>query len=85
MLSASVLSSAQANADADQAHNLIKEMGVWVAPFVMAPINTRNVHRTNALLGHKYGAGLVYEEMMVTGPGEKGDFIENADKGFYAV
>ncbi|CAN1552636.1 COG3268 Uncharacterized conserved protein [Caulobacteraceae bacterium] len=60
---------------------LDEEMGVWVAPFVMAPINTRNVHRTNALLGHKYGAGLVYEEMMVTGPGEKGEAMANAIAG----
>ena len=53
-------------------------MGSWVAPFVMAPINTRNVHRTNFLLGHPYGADFVYEEMMVTGPGDKGEMIANA-------
>ncbi len=52
-------------------------MGSWVAPFVMAPINTRNVHRTNFLLGHPYGADFVYEEMMVTGPGDKGEMIAN--------
>ncbi|MFM9851236.1 MAG: saccharopine dehydrogenase family protein [Sphingomonadaceae bacterium] len=40
--------------------------GVWLAPFVMAPINTKNVHRSNALLGHAYGADFVYDEMMVT-------------------
>ena len=27
----------------------------WVAPFIMAAINTRNVHRSNMLLGHQYG------------------------------
>jgi short subunit dehydrogenase-like uncharacterized protein len=53
-------------------------MGSWVAPFVMAPINTRNVHRTNMLLGHPYGADFVYEEMMATGPGDKGEMIANA-------
>jgi short subunit dehydrogenase-like uncharacterized protein len=53
-------------------------MGSWVAPFVMAPINTRNVHRTNLLLGHPYGEGFVYEEMMATGPGDKGEMIANA-------
>jgi short subunit dehydrogenase-like uncharacterized protein len=53
-------------------------MGSWVAPFVMAPINTRNVHRTNMLLGHPYGTDFVYEEMMATGPGEKGEMIANA-------
>lgn len=51
---------------------------VWVAPFVMAAINTRNVHRSNFLLGHAYGADFVYDEMLVTGPGEKGEAIANA-------
>ena len=40
-------------------------IGAWVAPFVMAPINTKNVHRTNFLLGHPYGADFVYDEMTV--------------------
>ncbi|VXC83747.1 Saccharopine dehydrogenase [Sphingomonas sp. T1] len=44
----------------------------WVAPFVMAPINTKNVHRTNFLLGEAYGADFVYEEMMVAGLGDMG-------------
>ncbi len=50
-------------------------LGVWVAPFVMAAINTRNVHRTNALLGHAYGRDFVYDEMVITGPGEQGKAI----------
>jgi len=44
----------------------------WVAPFVMAPINTKNVHRTNLLLGEAYGADFVYDEMMVAGLGDMG-------------
>jgi short subunit dehydrogenase-like uncharacterized protein len=37
----------------------------------MAPINTKNVHRTNFLLGHSYGADFVYDEMMIApGVGE---------------
>lgn len=52
--------------------------GVWVAPFIMAAINTRNVHRSNILLGHAYGADFVYDEMLVTGPGEKGEAFANA-------
>jgi short subunit dehydrogenase-like uncharacterized protein len=47
-----------------------KELGVWAAPFVMAPINTKNVHRTNMLLGHQYGSDFVYDEMMLTTLGE---------------
>lgn len=53
-------------------------IGAWVAPFVMAPINTKNVHRTNFLLGHPYGQTFVYDEMLVTGPGEKGEAAANA-------
>ena len=53
-------------------------LGVWVAPFVMAAINTRNVHRTNFLLGTAYGADFVYDEMLITGLGEKGEAIANA-------
>ena len=44
----------------------------WVAPFIMAPINTKNVHRTNFLLGEAYGADFVYDEMMVAGLGDIG-------------
>ncbi len=50
-------------------------LGSWCAPFVMAVINTKNVHRTNQLLGHRYGADFVYDEMLVTGPGEQGEAI----------
>lgn len=42
------------------------EAGVWEVPFVMASINTKNVHRTNYLLSHPYGADFVYDEMMYT-------------------
>lgn len=52
--------------------------GIWVAPFVMAAINTRNLHRSNLLLGHAWGTDLVYDEMLITGPGDKGAAIANA-------
>lgn len=51
------------------------EMGVWLAPFVMAPINTKNVHRSNALMDHAYGEDFLYSEMLITGPGEKGEAV----------
>ncbi|WP_320818827.1 saccharopine dehydrogenase family protein [Thalassolituus sp.] len=44
----------------------------WSAPFIMAAINTRVVHRSNALLGKKYGNDFTYEETMLTGRGAKG-------------
>lgn len=49
------------------------DLGVWLAPFVMAAINTRNVHRANALLGHAWGQDFVYDEMLMTGPGDEGE------------
>ncbi|UFX42219.1 saccharopine dehydrogenase NADP-binding domain-containing protein [Bradyrhizobium sp. 41S5] len=45
----------------------------WAAPFMMALINTRNVHRSNMLMGFPYGKEFVYDEMVLTGPGEKGE------------
>jgi short subunit dehydrogenase-like uncharacterized protein len=45
----------------------------WTGPFVMAPINTKNVHRTNALRGHPWGRDFVYDERMLTGDGEQGE------------
>jgi short subunit dehydrogenase-like uncharacterized protein len=51
---------------------------VWVAPFVMATINTRNVHRSNFLLQQAWGADFVYDEMVITGPGDKGQAVAEA-------
>ena len=42
------------------------EYNSWVAPFIMAAINTKNVHRSNKLLGHLYGEDFEYDEMMMT-------------------
>lgn len=49
----------------------------WSAPFVMAAINTKNVHRSNMLNDYIYGEDFKYDEMMLTGPGEKGEAIAN--------
>jgi len=51
------------------------ELKSWVTPFIMAAINTRNIHRSNALLGFKYGKDFMYDEMMLTGDGAKGEAI----------
>jgi short subunit dehydrogenase-like uncharacterized protein len=50
-------------------------LGVWVAPFFMAPINTKNVHRSNMLQNHAYGEDFLYNEMWVAGPGEEGEQV----------
>ena len=44
----------------------------WLAPFVMASINTRIVHRTNQLLGYEYGRDFKYDEAMWMKDGVKG-------------
>ncbi|WP_377830183.1 saccharopine dehydrogenase family protein [Bradyrhizobium lupini] len=50
-----------------------EDLQSWAAPFTMALINTRNVHRSNMLMGFPYGQDFVYDEMVLTGPGEKGE------------
>ncbi len=52
--------------------------GGWVAPFIMAGINTRIVHRSNALSNNSYGAEFQYEEAVVTGTGSKGKRMAQA-------
>ena len=52
-----------------------EDLKSWTAPFVMANINTRNVHRSNMLLGFPYGKDFVYDEMVMTGPGEQGQAL----------
>jgi hypothetical protein len=39
----------------------------------MAAINTKNVHRTHALLGHPWGRDFRYDERMLTGEGPAGE------------
>ncbi len=61
-------------------------IGGWTAPFVMAAINTKNVHRTNALLGHPYGTDFRYDEMMVApGLGELGKAAAEAMAKFNPI
>ncbi len=61
------------------------DLGMWVAPFVMATINTRNVHRSNQLMGFPYGQDFIYDEMMLAGPGEKGEAMAKAIVGANAA
>ena len=54
------------------------DLGMWTAPFVMSTINTRNVHRSNFLMGFPYGRDFVYDEMMLAGSGERGEAMAKA-------
>jgi short subunit dehydrogenase-like uncharacterized protein len=64
-----------------------QDLNSWTAPFAMSTINTRNVHRSNLLMGFPYGKEFVYDEMVLTGPGEQGEanakrvLAANAEKG----
>jgi short subunit dehydrogenase-like uncharacterized protein len=49
------------------------DLDAWTTPFPMATINTRNVHRSNLLMGFPYGKDFIYDEMILTGPGEQGE------------
>lgn len=50
-----------------------EDLQSWAAPFMMALINTRNIHRSNMLMRFPYGKEFIYDEMALTGPGEKGE------------
>lgn len=45
------------------------DVGAQVAPFMMAPINSKNIHRSNLLQGHAYGTDFIYDEMAIVAAG----------------
>jgi len=55
-----------------------QDFNAWSAPFIMAVINTRVVHRSNALADNVYGKDFKYEEAMLTGSGFKGRLTATA-------
>jgi short subunit dehydrogenase-like uncharacterized protein len=50
------------------------DVGADVGPFMMAAINTKNVHRSNFLMGHPYGRDFQYDEMSILIPGAPTEF-----------
>ena len=52
-----------------------EDLQTWLTPFFMANINTRNIHRSNMLMGFPYGRDFVYDEMQITGPGPEGEAL----------
>ncbi|MCW2606827.1 MAG: putative saccharopine dehydrogenase/reductase, partial [Frankiales bacterium] len=52
--------------------------GRWVAPFVMAPFNTRIVRRSNSLTGHGYGRSFRYSEVMGVGSSPAAPLLASA-------
>jgi short subunit dehydrogenase-like uncharacterized protein len=66
-----------------------RDFDAWLAPFIMAGINTRVVHRSNALLNYAYGEDFRYDEAMLAGEGQRGRMkayaIAGALGGFVAM
>ncbi len=77
-----------------------EDLGADVGPFMMAMINTKNVHRSNALMGHPWGENFRYDEMSIVVPGAPTEFtgmgpggpkpgegptLEEREAGFYDV
>ncbi|GAA0477377.1 saccharopine dehydrogenase NADP-binding domain-containing protein [Parasphingorhabdus litoris] len=60
-----------------------EDLNSWAAPFIMAAINTKTVHRSNFLQSHRYGTDFGYDEMTMTGPGDEGKELatQMADPG----
>jgi short subunit dehydrogenase-like uncharacterized protein len=54
------------------------DFDAWVAPFIMSAINTRVVHRSNALSKHAYGPEFRYDEALLTGRGVRGRLAATA-------
>jgi short subunit dehydrogenase-like uncharacterized protein len=48
------------------------DYNAWIGPFVMAAVNIRVIHRSNALLNNAYGNHFQYTEAMLMGKGSKG-------------
>ncbi len=52
----------------------------WIAPFVMAGINTKIVRRSHALIDFKYGSDFSYDEATLSGKGILGKL-----KGYFSL
>jgi short subunit dehydrogenase-like uncharacterized protein len=57
------------------------DVGADVGPFMMATINTKNVHRSNLLMGHPWGKDFAYDEMAILVPGAPTEFTGLGEGG----
>jgi len=58
-----------------------EDVGADVGPFMMAMINTKNVHRSNFLMGHPWGTDFEYDEMAILIPGAPTEFTGLGEGG----
>jgi len=64
----------------DQPHH-DPDLDAEVGPFMMAMINTKNVHRSNFLMGHPWGGDFQYDEMTIVTPGAPTEFTGLGEGG----
>ncbi|HSV02780.1 MAG TPA: saccharopine dehydrogenase NADP-binding domain-containing protein [Phenylobacterium sp.] len=57
------------------------DLDAEVGPFMMAMINTKNVHRSNYLMDHPWGRAFQYDEMAILAPGAPTEFTALGDGG----
>ena len=57
-----------------------EDLNSWSGPFIMATINSKNLHRSNMLLGHPYGKDFVYDEMQLLGDNPDNESVGQAFK-----
>jgi short subunit dehydrogenase-like uncharacterized protein len=55
-----------------------EDLNSWSGPFIMATINSKNLHRSNLLLGHPYGKDFVYDEMQLLGDNPDNESVRQA-------
>ncbi|MBX3480967.1 MAG: saccharopine dehydrogenase NADP-binding domain-containing protein [Caulobacter sp.] len=58
-----------------------EDLGQEVGPFMMATINTKNIHRSNMLQAYAYGSDFAYDEMSVITPGAQTEFTSLGGEG----
>jgi short subunit dehydrogenase-like uncharacterized protein len=61
------------------------EIGVYMAPFFMGPLNTRVVRRSNALQDYAYGRQFRYRELLRGGNAPMGPIVAGAVVGGLAA
>jgi len=64
----------------DQPHH-DPDLNADVGPFMMAMINSKNVHRSNYLMGHPWGRDFQYDEMAILVPGAPTEFTGLGEGG----
>src|SRR3546814_7565774 len=57
---------------------LFRSVKSWVAPFILAGMNAKSVHLSNALLGWSYGKDFTYDEMIMLPGAEDADSAREA-------